>query len=155
MIRAKSLHDIAISNGRRGKIRCFDRQWAAVTASGQKQIRRVVGLKDTLSELCEWTFNSAPRSMTGLTMKSFMSRTLARPDLIGQKAPWPARGWDQSFFRSAEVDLNKVALSPSILPGTGNALCQADLVHGAQNSMIFPFCESGWGFSFFWNPGGT
>src|SRR6476646_8901162 len=46
-----------------------------------------------------------------------MSRTLAKPDLIGQKAPWPARGWDQSFFRSAEVDSNKVALSPSILPG--------------------------------------
>ena len=26
---------------------------------------------------------------------------------------------------------------------------QADLVRVAQNSMIFPFCESGWGVSFF------
>lgn len=33
--------------------------------------------------------------------------------------------------------------------------CQADLVRVAQNSMIFPFCKSGWGVSFFWNLGGT
>src|SRR5579864_2075946 len=59
------------------------------------------------------------------------------------------------FFVAPKLIRTKLRCRGPYCRGTGNALCQADLVHGAQNSMIFPFCESGWGFSFFWNPGGT
>jgi hypothetical protein len=41
-------------------------------------------------------------------------------------------------------------------PNTGDpASSQADLVYVTQNSMIFPFCDSGWGVCLFWNPTGT
>jgi len=63
------------------------------------EIRCVVGLQDTLSELCEWTFNSDPSvRMTGLTMKEFHVTNIGQARLDWSKASMACTEMGSIFF---------------------------------------------------------